>query len=81
LRCRSPCAALYVYRYLTSLYFVVITFTTVGYGDVFPVTTAERIMACVGMLIGVVTLGYIISTANAIAGSANKYEVRQATAP
>ncbi|GLC39628.1 hypothetical protein PLESTM_000919500 [Pleodorina starrii] len=62
-------------RYLTSLYFVVITYTTVGYGDVFPVTTAERCMACVGMLIGVVTLGYIISTANSIAGRANKYEI------
>ncbi|GLI63367.1 hypothetical protein VaNZ11_006304 [Volvox africanus] len=62
-------------RYLTSLYFVVITFTTVGYGDVYPVTTAERFMTCVGMLVGVVTLGYIISTANTIAGKADKYEL------
>ncbi|KAG2430911.1 hypothetical protein HXX76_009883 [Chlamydomonas incerta] len=62
-------------KYITSLYFVVITFTTVGYGDIAPVTTAERVLTCLGMMIGVVMLGYIVSTANTIMGTSNKYDV------
>lgn len=64
---------------MTSLYFVVITFTTVGYGDISPVTTAERVMTCLGMMVGVVMLGYIVSTANTIMGTSNKYDVSTAT--
>ncbi|KAG2445018.1 hypothetical protein HYH02_008886 [Chlamydomonas schloesseri] len=64
-----------VIKYVTSLYFVVITYTTVGYGDIAPVTTAERVMTCLGMMVGVVMLGYIVSTANTIMGTSNKYDV------
>lgn len=34
--------------------------------------------ACVGMLLGIITLAYVISTASTIMGTANKYEVRRA---
>ncbi|KAG2486123.1 hypothetical protein HYH03_015218 [Edaphochlamys debaryana] len=67
-----------VTKYITSLYFVVITYTTIGYGDIVPVTTGERVLTCIGMLFGVVTLSYIVSTANSIMGTANKYEMAKA---
>ena len=36
----------------TSIYWAIVTITTVGYGDVTPVTTAGRFVSAVGMLIG-----------------------------
>jgi voltage-gated potassium channel len=36
----------------TSVYWAIVTITTVGYGDVTPVTTAGRAISAVGMLIG-----------------------------
>ncbi len=44
LPCPLPGAPSPSLRYITSLYFVVITFTTVGYGDIVPVTAAERFL-------------------------------------
>lgn len=37
-------------RYLSSLYFTVITCTTVGYGDIFAQNTLERIIVMVMMV-------------------------------
>ena len=42
-----------------SLWWSVVTVTTVGYGDFFPVTTPGRITACLIMGIGLVTLAVI----------------------
>ena len=42
-------------RYAVSLYWSIMTMTTVGYGDVSLKTTAERLFACGAMLLGAVT--------------------------
>jgi len=45
---------------LHSMYFVVVTFTTLGYGDNYPTTVFGKIIACVTVLIGIVYLTFAI---------------------
>jgi voltage-gated potassium channel len=47
-------------NYIQSLYFVVTTLTTVGYGDVTAATNAERLYVILIMLFGVGVYGYVI---------------------
>ncbi|MCZ6702196.1 MAG: ion transporter [Ignavibacteria bacterium] len=47
-------------KYITSLYWVIETLTTVGYGETTPLTNAQRIYAILIMLTGVGTYGFII---------------------
>lgn len=46
-------------------WWAIVTVTTVGYGDKYPVTTVGRIIASVVMLIGIAVLGILISTLGA----------------
>jgi len=46
--------------YIVSLYFTVTTITTIGYGDVIPVTTNERIYVIFAMLVGVFTFALAV---------------------
>jgi hypothetical protein len=48
-------------QYVASLYWSVMTMTTVGYGDVAPRSTNERIFAVFAMLVGAIFFGYGIS--------------------
>jgi hypothetical protein len=48
-------------QYVASLYWSAMTMTTVGYGDVAPRSTKERIFAVFSMLVGAVFFGYGIS--------------------
>lgn len=48
-------------RYIVALYWSVITTVTVGYGDIYPVTTAERIFVIIVTLIICGVFGYCIS--------------------
>jgi len=47
-------------KYITSLYWVIETLTTVGYGETTPLTNAQHIYAMIIMLAGVGTYGFII---------------------
>lgn len=49
-------------QYLTSVYFTVMTMTTVGYGDIVPQNVSERLAAIVCMMGGAVFLTFLIST-------------------
>lgn len=45
-------------RYVTSMYWAMSTMATVGYGDVTPIQISEKIVAMVGMLVGVTIFAY-----------------------
>ena len=49
-------------RYLHSLYFVITTLSTVGYGDISAKNDAEKILCIVTMLLGVSAFAYVTST-------------------
>jgi len=49
-------------RYLVTAYFVVATMMAVGFGDVYPVTTEERILAMFTMLVGAGCFGLIVAS-------------------
>lgn len=50
--------------YITSLYWVVTTLTTVGYGDIFGTTDAEYIYTMIVEFIGILVFSIIMSTVN-----------------
>jgi hypothetical protein len=58
------------FKYLASMYWVLQTLTTVGYGDIYAGTDAERVAALVWMVIGVgfysFTIGNLSSIINTI---------------
>ncbi len=59
-------------QYVASLYFIVETITTVGYGDISGGTPAEQLF-CIGlMLIGVVAYSMAISTFSTLMSQANR---------
>ena len=49
-------------RYLTSLYWSVVTFTTVGYGDYSPVSSAEQIWGMLYMLLNIIAQAWMIGS-------------------
>jgi len=55
-----PVSADDITKYITSLYWVIETLTTVGYGETTPLTTAQHIYAMLIMLAGVGVYGFII---------------------
>ena len=46
----------------TSAYFIMVTLTTVGFGDVVPLTPAGKLAALVTIVVGVVLLGLLVGT-------------------
>jgi voltage-gated potassium channel len=46
--------------YINAIYWCITTLTTVGYGDISPVTDLQKILTMVAMFFGVVIYGYVI---------------------
>ena len=52
--------------YTISLYWTITTITTVGYGDISATNTAERIVACIIMVIGVIAFSFSTGSLSSI---------------
>jgi len=48
------------WSYIDSIYFTVVTFTTCGYGDLYPINDTERLFTCLFILVGVAMLGGLV---------------------
>jgi CRP-like cAMP-binding protein len=63
-------------RYLSSLYFSMAIFTTVGYGDILPVTYQEKIFTLIWLFFGVGLYSFFISSISSLLTSSS---IRRAT--
>jgi CRP-like cAMP-binding protein len=48
-------------RYVTSLYYIIVTMLTIGYGDIYPTNQLERIFAIFTMVVGVIVFSTLMS--------------------
>lgn len=62
--------------YIIAVYFVLTTTATVGYGDISPTNTYERLYGCALMLIGVLSFTFISGALSSILSS---YDIKQAS--
>jgi hypothetical protein len=51
-----------IYKMITASYFSITTLSTVGYGDLFPISISEKIVGMIIMLIGVAFFSFIMSS-------------------
>ena len=62
-------------RYMTAMYWSVMTMTTVGYGDITPSTATEFVMAIIGMVIGGFMFGLIVGNLAELSKRSNAAEL------
>ena len=48
-------------NWIDSLYFSIISFTTVGYGDIYPKTSAGKLFTALYVIVGIVIFGALIN--------------------
>ena len=58
--------------YVSSCYWAITTLATVGYGDIVPANTLDRVYNCCVMLLGVVFYSYIIGTVTGVLGDLDR---------
>jgi succinate dehydrogenase/fumarate reductase cytochrome b subunit len=58
-------------RYIASIYYILVTMMTIGYGDIHPVNHTERIFAIATMLVGGVVFGALIAKLASILEKSN----------
>ena len=58
-------------RYIASLYWSSMTITTIGYGDIQPKTTEERIFVIIAMLAGAFQYGYVVGAVGNVIATKN----------
>lgn len=63
-------------KYITALYFSVYTITTIGYGDIVPISTLERTYTTLIMLLGAACFAYVISQVSNIYSELNASSVQ-----
>ena len=66
------------YVYITSLYWVVTTLTTVGYGDIFGKTEQEYIYTMIVEFIGILVFSIIMSTVNTFLSAQGDVDIVEA---
>lgn len=49
------------WSFLQSMYFTIINTTTVGFGDIYPMSSGGKIIACVNAVVGLVFFGAIVA--------------------
>lgn len=60
------------FQYIASVYWALVTIDSVGYGDIFPTNTLERIITIFIMLIGTTFFGYMVASVSSLIGSLNR---------
>lgn len=66
------------YVYITSLYWVVTTLTTVGYGDIYGTTEQEYIYTMIVEFIGILVFSIIMSTVNTFLSAQGDIDIVEA---
>eukprot|EP00441_Pelagodinium_beii_P037253 CAMPEP_0197645090 /NCGR_PEP_ID=MMETSP1338-20131121/17851_1 /TAXON_ID=43686 ORGANISM="Pelagodinium beii, Strain RCC1491" /NCGR_SAMPLE_ID=MMETSP1338 /ASSEMBLY_ACC=CAM_ASM_000754 /LENGTH=1465 /DNA_ID=CAMNT_0043218587 /DNA_START=123 /DNA_END=4516 /DNA_ORIENTATION=+ len=64
-------------RYLTTFHLITATLMAVGYGDIYPANSTERLVCILVQLIGAVVFGFILSCITAVIETSNPREVER----
>ena len=61
-------------QYIASLYWAFATMTTVGYGDIYPITILEKIFAMMSMIVACGVFAYVVGSIETIVRRSNTIE-------
>lgn len=63
-------------RYVNSLYFSLVTMVTIGFGDIVPVSNAEKIYTCFMIIIGALVYSVVFGKVNLLIARLDAYHTR-----